>query len=382
MTVGLIFLIGRRLSGTGAGLWAAALAAISPLLITYSLEAKMYAWLTWLTCLSWWNLLAFRDGVRPWRAAVQTSLLAALAYSQPLGLFMGVALGLGALLDRPRSRLTMRAWLAIHLAAAVLVLPWIGHYLDHPPEFLSDRPTLKLLLGMPIGFTGGDSRILVLLVSAILVGLAPFDIRGLTRGPRVAGAGPILVWLILPPLMLFAYSLLKYPIFGPSRYNVYVAPAYLILIGAGIARTNRLVQFATFFYLLPGLASFALIEDANAINHGRKADWRSAARRLDESFPGVPVVVIAPSPGPNYEVEVARFYLGDRRVVIPMPGRELDDVRPLLGPHPGLVIFSASTKNGTPVGDVPAELIVDSRFVRHWNYRGLRLFETRLGPSP
>ncbi len=86
MTVGIVFAIGRRLAGTAAGLWAAGLAAVSPSLVIYSLEAKMYAWLTMLTCLAWWNLLAFRDDARRWRMAAQSLLLAAAwSIRSPLG---------------------------------------------------------------------------------------------------------------------------------------------------------------------------------------------------------------------------------------------------------------------------------------------------------
>ena len=38
----------------------------------------------------------------------------------------------------------------------LLILPWIGHYFDHPPEFTSEPPSLRMLLGTPIGFIGGN----------------------------------------------------------------------------------------------------------------------------------------------------------------------------------------------------------------------------------
>jgi mannosyltransferase len=59
-TVLLIFGIARTAFDTPTGLWAAWLAALSPALIVYAREARMYAWLVLVTCLSWWLLLMLR----------------------------------------------------------------------------------------------------------------------------------------------------------------------------------------------------------------------------------------------------------------------------------------------------------------------------------
>src|SRR5437870_5593367 len=50
LTVLLVFRIGRTLYDDSTALWGAWLAAISPLLVRYSQEARMYAWLVMLTC--------------------------------------------------------------------------------------------------------------------------------------------------------------------------------------------------------------------------------------------------------------------------------------------------------------------------------------------
>src|SRR4051794_1020364 len=53
-TVPVVHRIARRLYDAPTALWAAYLAAISPILVQYSQETKMYAWLTLATCLAWW----------------------------------------------------------------------------------------------------------------------------------------------------------------------------------------------------------------------------------------------------------------------------------------------------------------------------------------
>ena len=159
-TVLLVFDIGRVAFGTRAGLWAAWLAALSPALIVYAREARMYAWLVLVTCVCWRMLLGLRGSFTTARAAAYTLGLVALVYSHPLGLLMAATLALAGLIGMRPCFGSWGRWLAVHLAAAALVAPWVPHYLDHPAEFLTGRLPIKSLLGTPIGFIGGDSRVL------------------------------------------------------------------------------------------------------------------------------------------------------------------------------------------------------------------------------
>ena len=59
-TVAVIYLLGRAAFDEMTGRWAAWLAAICPPLVYYSREARMYAWLVLLTCVSWLVFLSFR----------------------------------------------------------------------------------------------------------------------------------------------------------------------------------------------------------------------------------------------------------------------------------------------------------------------------------
>ena len=52
--------------------------------------------------------------------------LAALVYSHPLGLLMLATLALAGLLGLRACFGSWRRWLAVHLAAAALVAPWVA----------------------------------------------------------------------------------------------------------------------------------------------------------------------------------------------------------------------------------------------------------------
>ena len=241
-TIVLIYEIGRVAFDTATGLWAAWLAALSPLLIVYAREARMYAWLVLVTCLCWRLLLGLRDTYTTARAVAYVVSLTALVYSHPLGLLMLGTLALAGLIDLEACFGGLKRWLVIHLGAVVLCLPWIGNYLDHPPEFFSGALSLRFLLGTPIGFVGGNFLVMLGLVCLIAFGIAR---RGLVRdqegrlAPRSASGGGVRILARVADRAAdcaLLYSWVSYPVFGPARYTVFVAPAYLVLVASGLSR--------------------------------------------------------------------------------------------------------------------------------------------------
>jgi mannosyltransferase len=384
LTVALIARIGRRAFDDDAtGLWAAGLAAVSPSLVLYSREARMYAWLVLVTCFAWHELLALRGGITPLRLALYTLALVALCYSHPLGLLMTAALGLAMLLNRKALGLSWAGWLAPHLAAAAAVGPWLGRYFDHDPESTVGRQPLKFLLGLPIGFVGGNFLVLAVFVAVIAYGLIVFR-RG--DGGRIrpeidqpVAARCLIVWLTVPPLILYGYSRVSHPIFGPERYTLFVAPAYLLLLARGIARLPRLprlVVAATAF----GLAVCTLPGRVYAPD--LKADWRAASiylRRVDPAATG-PVVVASTDPSTNVEIETARYYLGPDRLVVPMP--EPPDARSILRtipPGTRRAWIAIGLRRGEPARRLPDEITRDGKPT---GFPGLRFVAIGLEHEP
>ncbi len=368
-TIVLVFAIGRAAVDAGTGLWAAWLAAWSPVLVVYDREARMYAWLVMLTCLAWYLLFSLRRRFSPMRAAAYVIDLAALCYSHPLGLLMASTVALAALFDLRGLFGTARRWLVCHSFAALLVLPWIKYYLDHPPEFVTGRLPLRFLLGTPIGFIGGNSWVLL-----GLFGLVGF---GLARRERAGAAALLLTWLGLPPLALYLYSWLVHPIFGPARYTVFVAPAFLLLVASGLNRMPVTARYplAAILVLISGFSLYPVAFDPNL-----KADWRGFARDVAQraaADPEQPVVVIVASSGPgsNVEVETARYYLPATCTVI--AGEDATAAH-LDRTQADAVYYAIGWKPGQPkAGDGPKsigrhEFVEFKRYPGLIVYRGLR----------
>jgi hypothetical protein len=230
VTITLIYMLARQTSSNRyLPLWAAWLAAISPLDVFHSREARMYSWLVMLTCGAWSLLLSFRTSFPWWKGVVFGLLLIALLYSHPLGTLMMSALGLGYLVTIRESKLVFWKWVIIQVGVVLAFLPWAPKYLDHDPEVFVMKLNAWYLLEWPEAFTGGRAEMV-----AVCVGLIAF---GLWKTWKNEGksASVLLAWFWVPTLLLLTYSLLKHPIFGARRYLLFVSPAYLLLLARGVA---------------------------------------------------------------------------------------------------------------------------------------------------
>ncbi len=321
-TVGLLVALGWLTFDRSTGLWTGWLGAFSPMLVYYAREVRMYALLVLLTTLCWTLLFwSRRAGAAWWRTAAYAACLAAAILTHPLALIMWVALGAASALDARGFFGSWKGWLAANLAPTLLTAGWLRYYLDHPPEHLNQPPSIRFLLGTPIGFLGGN-----FLALGALVGLIGF---GLARRRRAGDAGEWVapaclgVWLALPPTMLYLYSRIGSPVFGPARYTLYVAPAYLALVAQGLARLPRVGGWAAGLGVL-GMSGAMLGSLVHAPDS--KTDWRGFARALAKSGEPAAVLVVSDSPL-NFEVETARYYLAPAHLVLPFDEAGLDAPR-------------------------------------------------------
>ena len=199
---------------------------------------------------------------------------------------MAGAIGLAAVLFRQAFGISWRGWMLTHAAVVLAWAPWIWRYVDHPPEFVSGPLSLRFLFGTPIGFIGGNSVVLIFCLMLIAYGMCVVQAQEKGRFRIVlehaATSVSLLIWLAIPPLILYAYSWLAHPIFGPARYTLFVAPAYLILVARGLAKLPLPISLAAAAgaAVLSGMMLMSTVYRPDL-----RADWRSAAAYLDRQRP-------------------------------------------------------------------------------------------------
>jgi mannosyltransferase len=368
-TVALVYWIGLEAFGMTTALWASWLCALSPLLVYYSREVRMYMWLVMVTCLAWGLLFSHAHMPRFWKLVVYGFSLVAIAYSHPLGLLMIGALGLSSFLYRHVFQISGRAWFSIYLAVILAIAPWIGRYLDHPPESTTGVLPIRYLLGMPIGFIGGNFT--TLLICLLLIAYGLFELRVQERGrmriiltcPAVSVS--LLIWVLVPSLLLYVYSRVVHPIFGPARYTLFVGPAYLVLVARGL---GKLPWFLAIAAMAVAAVLSGVMLQSDVYRPDLKADWKDLAAYLNRQDPSAMVAIIAANPSGNTELETARYYLEPDRVVVAWSDRLIEltaSQKPLWA--------SIGLQGGQPVCELPAVLTSKKLILEFVDFSRLRL---------
>ncbi|MGQ9521752.1 MAG: glycosyltransferase family 39 protein [Anaerolineae bacterium] len=401
LTVALTGRLGRRILGVGVGAGAAFLAAISPLAVYYSQEARMYILLGLMAVASTdllWSLLR-----RPRLAtALLYTLVAAgglyLHYSFPfvlvahnlLVLGRWVYTGLTAASRGTPPGMPLGGWVALQALVVLLYLPWL--------------PTALRAMGWPSagrGYTLGAAMLDIL--RALTVGLT---LEAAPARPLLIGAGVLLVlglwpcrkrtlavamlalWLLVPLVLIFAFDLYK-PAY--LKFLLAVLPAFHILLAAGIHNLVRpfrlprllpslipLTLYAlTFSALLPSLRNY-YFNPAYARDNYRQiaADIASLGR------PGDGVILNAPN---QWEV-FTYYYRGDLPLYPapyhPTPEQVADWLSPILSSHRRVFVLYWGDREADPERRVE-NLLADGAYPA-WSrwYGRVRVALYGLGPLP
>ena len=143
----------------------------------------------------------------------------------------------------------------------------------------------------------------------------------------------------MPPVLLYIYSFVGYPVFGPSRFHLFVAPAYLLLVARGLACSSPAgARLAVVAALLP-LTIHGLVTRTYA--PGMKADYRAFARWLHDRGEERAIIVLH-NPDPQFPLTqygAACYYLEPAAQVILVSG---NDPTPALAPAPGTPLYHVS----------------------------------------
>lgn len=289
------YLAGRELASRRAGLAAAALVAVSPMLVWYSQEARAYALVALLGAVS--LFLFLKALTRPTPAVVLGwALVSALAVSSHYFAAFLIVPEAAWLLWRQRSRL---AWLGVAIVGATgLALLPLALEQRGNPDWIEDSGLLGRVAQIPAIFLVGFELPLAPALAAVAVALVVVGIAawGLVRlAPPAERRGGILVGA-LGAIAVAAPTLLAVVGIDYVVYkNVIVAVLPLALaVAVGLAVYSRRIGL---------VAAGALVVLSAAISIGtlwepkyHREDWRRAADAIGP-VAGSRAVVVTPFDG-------------------------------------------------------------------------------------
>ncbi len=330
LIVPLIFFLGKRLAGDRVGLLGALLAGVSPYLIWYSQELKMYALIAFLSALSASFLTSalLRNRWRYWIGFVVVTTLNLFCHLLAV-LVIPFGMAVFAMWPRKDRDLLRRGLVGFgfllipYLPLAAWEMPlWISPFSTGHPEVPLSSMLSSLLFAFSMNAAPrGEILPVSLFVFLLLVGSFLYrsgPLEGNRRRFGVSTAGWKLwrwvedrwaaiflgLYLVVPILGIYLISL-GMPIFT-DRYLIIAIPSFFLLLAMGLAAVGDRVRF-----LLPACLLLVALVDVRSLAFQSqtpiKSDFRSVARYVRErANPEEPLLFLIP-----YIEKTFRRYYGD-----------------------------------------------------------------------
>jgi 4-amino-4-deoxy-L-arabinose transferase-like glycosyltransferase len=315
LTVAVIYRLAADALGRRTGLIAAALAAVSPYLIAYGQDVKMYALLGLLASLilwCYWRALQ-GGGFGWWAGFVVASTTALLVHF--FAPFLVVGAGAAYWLLWPATRPRFKAWA---IAFGLLTLPYLPVALWQGPALLNaatlgfPRTTIIQVLTRQIFAFGFNSSPNLVFLAPLLALLGLLVVAATQWRSKLWPAHRFFWAYLAAPLIAFLIVNLRWPLYT-ERYLIILAPAFLILVAAGLA-TVAARNFPAAFSLgliVFGSAGYAAGYQATTII---KPDLRTAGARLALSPTPPRILFIIP-----YAERPFQYYYRGAYTTLPVP---------------------------------------------------------------
>ena len=304
-----ILWLGTLVAGKQAGVVAAALAALSPLVLEYGQQARGYVFAMLAATIAAGALVegerarAGSPARKAWLAVVATAAIVGFWTHYTAGLVC-VALFVSSLLRRGLRGVEAGVMTAVVGAGWLLALPIM---LDQFGQGRSDglAHLAFLSVGNVVELVGApfDTRFAFFdLTLPAAVGASVVAAAGLIAARNPSSEWPLVRSLVLPAAFLPAVAVLFVTVVGQdallTRYVAVSVPFMLVLVGAVHHTTGRAVAA-----LLVALAGTTALSGSLLAHRaeGRYADWRSATIEIAKrDRPGDAVLLYHPSLEPTY----------------------------------------------------------------------------------
>jgi hypothetical protein len=314
LTVPLAYAIGRRLAGERAGLLAAALTAVSPILVWYSQEARSYSLLVFLCVASVWLWLRAQETPSASRVS-GWAVVACLAIATHYFASFVVAVEAVFLLCRHRrARVTWAAAAGVAVVQAALI-PLAIHqaHIYVEDDYITTVSLARRIVDVGKRFLLGEhgapghtAAIFAALLAALLAATGWLFVRRMDAQAR-RRSSPLLFLVLLATVLPLALALVGLDFFAyRNLLAVWVLAAVLAAAALGTS-AGRLAGLAAGGLVLTFLALTIAVDLDSKL---QRTDWRYSPTALGRPD-WARLVVITPS----YERRPFQIYLTSAHLV-------------------------------------------------------------------
>jgi mannosyltransferase len=305
-TVPVAYLLGAELRGRRAGLLAAALVAVNPMLLWYSQEARDYSLLVLLTALAaLYFVRALRHppgvprvgypygprtrGTSGGRDLVLWGVFSALALATHYFAVFPIALEAAWLLHRRGRRALAGLWIVI--ATGLALTPLLVHQISMGhAEWIGDRSLGHRLWEAGATFVAGETGDVVARPETVLPALAPLlavlaclvllAVRGGREERRAGGTMLLLAAVtIIAPLALAVLDPGKDYVLARNLLPALAPLLVAVAIGATLRRARRMGAVAAGILIAYSLGFCVWVSASSA---WQRPDWKAVATKLGE----------------------------------------------------------------------------------------------------
>ncbi len=306
LAVAALGVMGHRLGGRPLAAVTVAVASVSPFLVRYGTEVRMYSLVT-LLATGWWLAIRRSERRRPPTTGdlgLVALTVAALALTHYWSFFLFGAWLMGLIVRRDLgSGSTGRRLVIAHVVGGLAFVPWLPAFFHQlantgTPWAQAPNPASILVTGAA-DLAGGREEGAALALMILLAMLAAIGFAGRRTGPNrfeidLSGRAEIrpIAWLGIGPVLVATVVLTLTDTAFASRYLAIVAGFVMVLVGRGVLQLGPIAG-PSILVVVVGLGS---VGSWNAVNDVRSqgpqvADAIVGAREAD---PGPDVVVVCP----------------------------------------------------------------------------------------
>lgn len=295
-SVFIIYLSGAHIFNRRVGIYSALLAAVSPLHIYFSQEARTYSLFFALTLLSMYFYSKLNKAASKWIIAGYLISTALLIYSHLYALLIVLVQNLHHLIvNRFRLSKEVKAWALLQLIVLIFYIPRLiqlpGIISDNYHSWIARPSFLQLTYIMYNLFSGAVFSfygLALMLICSLLVLRYKFG-----RDPFFP------LWILIPILVPFTYSLLFTPVFIPKYIYFVSLPLYIIASRSLFEMKAEIRPVLISALILLSIAALLVQQ-----NKTTKDPWNKAAEFIQASGQKEDKVIIMAS----YEILPFSYY--------------------------------------------------------------------------
>ncbi len=234
-TIPIFYLLSREILPRGWSLVATTLIALSPFMLWYANEARMYTLLTFFAVLSQYFFIRILQGKQGWGGYALTAIIG--VYTHYFFFFTLAAQGLFYILNRGAFKKgSLKKFILVAFGAAAAISPWV-YYFVQKGAASNTRPMLPLpstvdffnaLAQFVFGFQTDAVNTIMLSMWPVLVIIMLVAVRKRLRFTRELNY--ILFAFLAPVLLAFAVSYAITPFFLSRYMAPAVAPFFIFIV--------------------------------------------------------------------------------------------------------------------------------------------------------